>query len=210
MPSRNVLKLDIPESYYHVYARGNSRQKIFVNAQDYHQFTNLIARYLSKKPQRDRVGVPYPHLYGKLELLCYCLMPNHFHLLLYQQSEGAMSALMRSLMTSYSRYFNKKYHRSGGLFESRYKASIIDNQAYLEHISRYIHLNPKDWQTSPYSSIGQYLGGKPREEWLRPGRILELFESTAKYQEFVSDYKSHHDMLDTIKYELANDTTPYN
>src|SRR5690606_32052011 len=108
MPSRNVLKIDIPNTYYHVYARGHSRQNIFVDTADYDFFTKLIARYLSKEQQHDRVGVVYPHLHGKLELLSYCLMPNHFHLLFYQVEEGAMTLFMRGLMTSYSRYFNKK------------------------------------------------------------------------------------------------------
>ena len=69
-------------------------------------------------------------------------MPNHIHLLVYQHQPQAMAQFMRSVLTSYSRYFNKRYKRSGSLFESRYKASLISDDAYLEHISRYIHLNP--------------------------------------------------------------------
>jgi putative transposase len=208
MPSRNILKYDVANSYYHIYARGNNKQKIFIDNDDYVYFTKLLARYLSKSQRFNNLGVPYPHLYGKLELLCYCLMPNHFHLLCYQKTEKAMSTLMRGVMTSYSRYFNTKYNRTGSLFESRYKASHIDSQSYLDHISRYIHLNRKDWEETKYSSIGHYLGDK-RSEWVLPERIMQLFNSKTDYKNFLIDYQDHKEMLDIIKYELANNITPY-
>jgi putative transposase len=152
MPGRNVLKVDAAESFYHVYARGGSRGKIFPEAEDYEQFIVLLKRYLSAEEVRDAYGVSYPNFYNKIELLAYCLMPNHFHLLVYQHQQGSMPALMRCLLTSYSRYFNKKYHRSGPLFESRYKASMITDDAYYQHITRYIHLNPRQWRTHEWSS----------------------------------------------------------
>lgn len=206
MPSRNVLKFDIANSFYHVYARGNSRQNIYLDEQDYATFLNLLKRYLSKEQQFDNHGVPYPHLTNKVELLCFCLMPNHFHLLLYQKEEKAMQTLMRGVMTSYSRYFNKKYDRSGGLFESRYKASHIGQDSYLDHISRYIHLNPKEWRTYKYSSLPFYLGQK-KAEWLKQERILELFDNREGYATFVADYQDNKRMLDAIKHELANTIT---
>jgi putative transposase len=207
MPSRNVTKIDIADSFYHVYARGHSHREIFLDTEDYGTFLNLFKRYLSRKPQHNHLGVPYPHLVDQVELLCFCLMPNHFHLLLYQQPAGSMTALMRGVMTSYSRYFNKKYRCSGALFESRYKAALIMDQSYLEHISRYIHLNPENWQTFPYSSIEYYLG-KRRAEWLRPNRILELFKDVAEYRQFVGDYEDHKKSLDAINRDLADATIP--
>lgn len=207
MPSRNIDKIDVEDSYYHIYARGHSRSKIFLDQADYTTFINLFKRYLAKEQQRDSTGMPYPHLYGKLELLCFCLMQNHFHLLIYQRDAGAMQAFMRSVMTSYSRYFNKKYQRSGALFESRYKASLISDQTYLQHITRYIHLNRKQWEHSPHTSIDFYIGGS-RAEWVRPGRIMSLFASSVEYKEFVADYEANQRMLDELKYELANNITP--
>lgn len=204
MPSRNILKNDVEHSYYHVYVRGNNKQKIFIDEEDYAYFTKLLARYLSADQQFNRLGVPYAHLYGKLELLCYCLMSNHFHLLFYQVSERAMSTLMRGIMTSYSMYFNSKYQRKGPLYESRYKAASIDNQSYLDHISRYIHLNRKNWQDTKYSSIEYYLSPK-RAEWIKPERILQLFSSRQDYKNYLADYEDYKEMLDIIKYELAND-----
>lgn len=202
MPSRHVLKIDIAHSYYHVYARGHGRKKLFRDEEDFTVFINLFARYLSHSPARDRNGAPYPHLAGKVSLLCYCLMPNHFHLLLYQDVEGSMSGLMRGIMTSYSRYFNKKYNLSGALFESRYKASRISSDSYLMHISRYIHLNPRDWLAYPHSSIHAYFMGAP--EWLEPTRVIDLFGTLPVYADFLNDNAGYKASLEGIKDELAN------
>ncbi|HSX04966.1 MAG TPA: transposase [Candidatus Saccharimonadales bacterium] len=204
MPSRNVLKLDAPESFYHVYARGNSKGKIFALPADYAYFVALLQRYLSAEEVHDPYGVSYPNFYNKVELISYCLMPNHFHLLLYQHQAGAMASLMRSLLTSYSRYFNKQYHRSGSLFETRYKASLIADDAYLQHITRYIHLNPRQWRSYEHSSL-QYFLQQSSETWIRPKRILSMFNSSDEYLRFAEDYTSHKQMLDILKHELAND-----
>lgn len=198
-----MLKYDIAESFYHVYARGASRQKIFHHADDFAVFLNLFKRYLSQEPVTDSAKRPYPHLRNQIELLAYCLMGNHFHLLLYQVEEKAMSTLMRGVMTSYSRYFNQKYQRSGPLFESRYKASLITTDMYLQHISRYIHLNPKDWRAYPYSSVFSYLGQR-NEEWLQPQRVLELFTSREDYAQFMANYEDNKQALDELKHQLAN------
>jgi REP element-mobilizing transposase RayT len=204
MPSRNIIKQDVAESYYHLYARGANKQQIFAEPADYDYFLGLLARYLSDKPANSKEGVPYPHFAGALELLAFCLMGNHFHLLVYQESAGVMPQFMRSLMTSYSRYFNLKYKRTGSLFESRYKASRIDAQQYIEHISRYIHLNPRYWKNYPYSSLQFYVRGDNEPEWLRPGRILGMFETRRAYAEFIADYEDNKNMLEALKYELAN------
>lgn len=202
MPSRNVVKIDVPDSYYHVYARGHGKQKIFRDEEDFELFLSLFARHLSNEPVANASGRKYTHLQDDVSLLCYCLMGNHFHLLLHQRSIGAMSRLMRGIMTSYSMYFNKKYGSSGALFESRYKASRISSDPYLMHISRYIHLNPKDWMAYPYSSIHSYYLGAP--EWLRPMPVVELFGSLPKYADFLNDYADYKESLAIIEDELAN------
>lgn len=204
MPSRNVLKIDIPDSYYHIYARGASRQDIFLESSDYYVFLELFRRYLSNEEIKDSAGIPYVKLHDDIELLCYCLMSNHFHLLVYQINDGSMQRLMRGVMTAYSRYFNKKYKRSGSLFESRYKASRISSDEYLMHITRYIHLNPKKWRNYPYSSLGYYLQSHG-EDWINEKTILKLFTSRSAYADFVADYESVKESLDLIKYELANE-----
>jgi putative transposase len=204
MPSRNTRKLDVAGAYYHVYARGASKQDIFCEPSDYLYFLYLLERYLSDKQAFSKEGVPYKHFYGHLELLSYCLMPNHYHLQFYQVEEGAMSSMMKSLMTSYCRYFNLKYKRSGSLFEDRYKAAIITNEAHLEHISRYIHLNPRYWRKYEYSSLQYYRDGS-EPNWLNTSKVLDIGNvSRDGYINFVEDYEDNRNILSEIKHELAD------
>lgn len=202
MPVRNTVRLDVEDQYYHVYNRGLNLQPIFLDDTDKVFFLKLLTRYLSPRSHNHIEGTSYESYFGKLELNCYCLMGNHFHLLFYQIRQGALTEFMRALANSYVRYFNKKYERRGPLFESRYKASLIDSQVYLEHISRYIHLNPKNWRTYKYSSLEAYINGSS-QLWLQPDRILEVF-SGEDYLTFVSDYEDHKKMLEEIKIQLAD------
>jgi putative transposase len=190
MPSRNVTKFDLPDAFYHVYGRGKNKSAIFRDDQDSRVFLSLFKRYLSGRPHADPYGVAYPHLTGHIDLICYCLMANHFHLLVYQRHPGSMARLMRGVLTSYSRYFNTKYNYSGALLESRYKAALIGNEAYLRHITRYIHLSPHHWEVYEYSSLPFYLGAK-RAEWLKPESILALFKTPDDYATFLRDYADH-------------------
>jgi REP element-mobilizing transposase RayT len=203
MPRRNTARQDAPDSFYHVYARGNSRHRIFFDEQDYLYFFTLFARYLSPHEVKDPYGVSYPNFYNRVDLLAFCLMPNHFHLLVYQREPLGLTRLMQSIMTSYSRYFNKKYRRSGSVFESRFRASMITDDAYLLHITRYIHLNPRQWRDYEYSSLPYYLQ-RTEESWLRPKRMLELFDGPVAYEQFVADYEENKKMIDILKHELAN------
>jgi putative transposase len=210
MPGRNLTRLFVEESYYHIYNRGVNKRKIFLDKEDYTFFTGLFHRYIDQTPTNDSKGRPYRWLGDQVELLSYCLMPNHYHLLVYQEETRAISELLLSLGTAYTMYFNKKYNRRGPLFESAYRASLISSDTYLQHISRYIHLNPKQFRTWPYSSYSAYLaevipGGPPgiTPSWLHPDRILELFESNKEYKEFVNDYESLKREMDELKGELA-------
>ena len=109
MPSRNILKYDVAETYYHVYFRGGNKSRVFREDADYEKMLRLFSRYLSLREVKNSAGVSFPNYHYKLELATFCLMPNHVHLLLYQRQQGAMTEFMRSLLTSYSMYFNKKY-----------------------------------------------------------------------------------------------------
>jgi len=203
MPGRNIIKEYGADEYYHVYSRGVAKQKIFLDTQDYEVFLGLFKRYLSQEQSRSSRHGPYPHYGTRLKLVAYCLMPNHIHLLVYQTDETVIIEFMRSLMTSYSMYFNRKYKRVGPVFQSRYRASRISHSNYLEHISRYIHLNPRDWQNYPYSSL-KYFTGTAAAEWLQPADVLSIFASREKYLEFARDYEGHKDMLDELHWELAD------
>ena len=163
----------------------------------------LFSRYLSLKEAKNSAGISFPNYSNRLELLAFCLMPNHVHLFIYQHQQGVMTEFMRSVLTSYSMYFNKKYKRTGPLFESRYKASHITNDAYFQHISRYIHLNPRSWKTYEYSSLPYYLH-QVTDEWIVPRKIIDDFESPTEYLKFLEDYEEAKEMIDILKHELAS------
>jgi REP element-mobilizing transposase RayT len=203
MPGRNILKEDVAETYYHVYARGANKQKIFVDEADFVYFLSLLKRYLSHKNTKSLRGADYQKLYDDISLLAFCLMQNHFHLLLYQINEKAMTRLMRGVMSSYSAYFNKKYHRVGHLFESSYRASIISSETYMLHISRYIHMNPQDWLNYRYSSMTTYLG-KVNRDWVEKSRVLSMYTSADDYVQFIKDYETERTDLENLKKELAD------
>jgi len=204
MPSRNVVKVYAPQSYYHVYARGASKQKIFLDASDYHYFYKLLQRYLSAEPEVSKTGKVYPHFKNRITLLAFCLMTNHFHLLVYQEEAEDLQGFMKSVMTSYSRYFNLRYKRSGPVFESRYKAVRIDSDQYLHHISRYIHLNPRRWENYTNSSLKFYTQSNTAPAWLDTNPILSMFSSAEEYHTFMADYEAMRDMLAEIKHQLAD------
>lgn len=195
--------MDTPDSFYHVYFRGGNRSRIFREPADYEKMLKLFARYLSLAEMKNSAGLSFPNYAHKIELAAFCLMSNHVHLLLYQHQQGTMTEFMRSLLTSYSMYFNKKYKRTGPLYESRYRASLVDEDMYLQHISRYIHLNPRDWRHYEYSSLSYYLH-QISDEWIVPDRILTLFNDTQDYEQFVADYEEYKESLDILKHELAN------
>ncbi|OGL34592.1 hypothetical protein A3F65_00650 [Candidatus Saccharibacteria bacterium RIFCSPHIGHO2_12_FULL_47_16b] len=196
------MKIYVPESYYHVYNRGVNKRSIFIDDKDYAVFLNLFKRYLTDG-SLDRFKRHYINLSSEVKLLAFCLMPNHFHLLIYQNNASGMTNLLQRVLTSYSIYFNKKYRRVGPLFQDIYKASRISSDDYLQHISRYIHLNPKNWKNWEFSSLPFYLGTK-QAEWLNQKPILDLFKNEEEYLEFVTDYEDYRQSLEEIESELAD------
>lgn len=200
MPSKNTQRIyDIP-AYYHVYNRGVNKQHIFLDALDKAKFLSLLKRHLDPNDAAVRGdGARYDKY--DIELVAYCLMGNHFHLLLFQENDPqAITKLLRSVSTAYTMYFNLRYKRQGHLFQGVFKASRINDEAYLQHISRYIHLNPRTYKTYKWSSIGAYLGHWS-ETWLHPERILDM--SPAKYEAFLEDYETKKALLDEIRHELS-------
>lgn len=210
MPAKNILKIYAPDSYYHVYNRGVDKRTIFQDDLDYRTFLHLLKLYLSaeKKPDsaltRTDLVRPRPvqPINDEVKLVSYCLMPNHFHLLVKQRTETGMTKLLRRVATTYSVYFNTRYSRSGTLFQGRYRAVLVNSEEQLLHLSRYIHLNPAeltrtDLVNYAYSSYPYYLG-KKHADWLNLTPVLSYFHSAAKdinlkginsYRSFVEDYK---------------------
>lgn len=198
MPAKNATKIYIPDGYYHVYNRGAGKQPIFLDDQDRSYFLHLLARYLDPNHEERRGdGNSYPKY--EAELLCYCLMPNHFHLLFHLGDDvQAISGAMRSLITAYTMYFNLRHKRSGHLFQGVYKASHVNSDSYLLHISRYIHMNPTSYLAEPWSSIRYYLG-ETSPSWLHPQVITDLIPD---YETFLYDYEAYGHWLNSAKDEL--------
>jgi putative transposase len=173
--------------------------------EDYRYFLGLFDRHLGSKVTIYRYKES-PNYSKKLELIAYCLMPNHFHILIYQIEKDGMEKLMRSVGTAYTMYFNKKYKRVGSLFQDRYKAVMISDDSYYAHISRYIHLNPldinNDYKTYQYSSLNGWLNDSERPNWLKPDRVKCEFRNNKDYTEFLDSYKKVKDELDVIKKDL--------
>lgn len=204
MPSRNTIREFVPEQYYHVYNRGVEKRVIFLDEQDYTVFLGLLKKYLVGENHNKNNRHNFTPLTGKIELLAYNLLPNHFHLLFYQIHQDAITQLMRRISTGYVMYFNKRYLRVGGLFQGKFKASHINADDYLHHISRYIHQNAENYEFWPYSSLSYYQGRK-QAAWLNTAPILGLFNNNmSDYLEFVKDYEESKRELAHLKWQLAD------
>lgn len=198
MSKRNTMRSYEVPAYYHVYNRGANKGKIFLDSQDKAKFISLLARYLDPADESVRAdGVPYEK--SPVKLIAYCLMGNHFHLLLFQEQEADdIRKLMSSVLTSYSMYFNLRHRRSGRLFEGPYQAAYIDSEPYLAHITRYIHLNPRTYRTYRWSSLPEYLGNR-YTPWIDSGRVLDM--SPSAYADF-QDYEDRAAFLAAVKKAL--------
>jgi putative transposase len=180
-------KVYLPDTYYHIYSRGVNKDKIFLNESDKAVFISLLKRYLSPKPSTDNIRRLHKSYFGQVQLLTYALMPNHFHLLIHQQDREDMVHFMKSLMTSYSMYFNRRYKRVGPVFQSRYLAKKINGDDQLAIVSRYIHLNPSNWQNSTDSSIDFYSNTR-NADWLTPSPVLDKFANFEAYLNFLKTF----------------------
>ncbi len=143
----SIRKVDFSTGeYYHLYNRGNSKQKIFGDKEDHEHFIKLLYLCNSTRSITFRDVSMSTYDFDREETLVnigvYCLMPNHFHILAKEKSENGISKFMQKLSTAYSMYFNKKYKRTGGLFEGKFKSQHMNTDRYLKYIFSYIHLNP--------------------------------------------------------------------
>lgn len=176
----------VNNEYYHLFNRGNSKQKIFHDNEDYFRFMSLL--YACNSENNFKVFIltkeqsPYDFERGKqiVSIGSFCIMPNHFHILITQIEENGISKFMQKLTTAYAMYYNKKYKHTGGLFEGKFKSEHVGYDRYLKYLFSYIHLNPikliqKDWKeigiknkkealeymyNYQYSSYLDYLGTK--------------------------------------------------
>lgn len=181
-----------PLACHHIYNRGAGKRDIFLDDNDRLLFLLRLKEnlYPDSAIKHGRY-IPKILPANAFKLLCYCLMPNHIHLLIQQITALPTSALILKVFTSYSKYFNKKYDRIGPLFQDTYKASLISSDEYLRWISAYIHNNPKtagivkELDNYPWSSYLDYVG--TRKGILCQKRlILDQFASVNDYKNFVA------------------------
>ncbi len=165
----------VTEEYYHLYNRGNSKNIIFHDEQDHLYFINLLKIVNSKQKVKTGITKSVDQEERVISIGAYCLMPNHFHILVKQEKDKGVSIFMQKLLTGYVGYYNKKYKRTGSLFEGKFKPKYARVDTYLKYLFSYIHLNPlkivdKDWKQAklhdkhfsflvkyPYSSFNEYL-----------------------------------------------------
>jgi REP element-mobilizing transposase RayT len=175
MPRRKIAFA--PGSYYHVFNRVVVGEKLFTDHNSYVLFLKLTKGYAAKY---------------KVNVICYCLMPNHYHFLLKQISDTQISKFISVLLNSYVQKVNKFRDRKGPLFSGRFKDVLVDRDEYLIHLCRYIHLNPveaglvehlEEW---PYSNYLEWTGER-KGELVDPEFTGRYFKSQEEYRNFVLD-----------------------
>lgn len=203
MPARKVIFA--PNQFYHVYNRGSEKRIIFLSTRDYSKFLQRTKENAKK---------------FAIDILCYCLMPNHFHFLLKQNSNISTMSFMNALQLGYAKYFNTKYERIGPLFQGRFKAKIIETDEYLLQLSAYIHLNPiaeaansenpqdsgdliQKLRDFPHSSYREYLGVE-KPDISSPAFILDYFSKNNpnfSYRKFVENFSPDSEIITPLTLE---------
>ncbi|KKT78274.1 MAG: putative transposase [Candidatus Giovannonibacteria bacterium GW2011_GWB1_45_9b] len=207
----------ISGSFYHIYAHTVSDILLFQDNNDQKRFLNILflANSESSLPRLDRahdLNLVWDARDGKLNLgqplvqiIAFCLMPNHFHFLLGEGKDGNISKFMHKILVSFSKYTNLKYERRGHLFESNFHSKPLEDNNYLLRASCYIHLNPKDisnWNNQEenyfWSSYADYVKENRWGNLLSRDIIMSQFENDqSAYQKFVEETRPEVSDLDT-------------
>lgn len=205
---------------YHVFNRGIDRRPTFTTKREFQRAQQTLSFYkffklpmsLSKflrleTKKQDKVLDLLMQNKNLVEIFCYCLMPNHFHLLLRQEQDQGIAKFLSNLQNSYTRYFNIKHERDGSLLLDQFKAVRIETEEQLIHVSRYIHLNPHtgyvvktlgELENYPWSSFPDYLQGNSKIVNIE--FILNLFGSIREYKKFVFDQADYQRRLKEIEH----------
>ena len=209
----------VNDEYYHIYNRGVAKQPIFFSKRDYERFMLCLNFYrFQDLPSRLSKVLQLPYDLRKslldsiesnpkaVQIIAYCLMPNHFHLLIRQNVDHGISSYLRKISDSYTKYINTKSERVGPLFQGTFKAVHVSSDEQLMHLSRYIHLNPlvsfvvreEDFLNYSWSSLKNYLNKGSKLVDAEP--ISGYFSSPKKYLEFVMDRAEYGKELERIKH----------
>lgn len=218
MPYRKVIFAN--EQVYHILNRGVAQTPIFLKTREYQRFLDLLDFYRYERPplsfsHYSRLSSEEKNKFIKalrekeklVEIFAYCLMPNHFHLLLQQLQNDGILKVLSNLQDSYVRFFNLRNERKGPLFESVFKAIGIETDEQLLHVSRYIHLNPstsylttiQNLSVYPWSSFPEYL--EKRLPIITSAEIIiTLAGGKKQYEKFVFDQAEYQRDLEKIKH----------
>lgn len=196
--------------YYHIYNRGVDKRDIFTHRYDLERFFQSMGEFNTLNPigsiyenqfrkRKSNLNIRLGSLASKFSLksegelirfVCYCLNPNHFHFLLQQVAEHGIEKFMHRLGSGYTNYFNKRYNRTGALFQGQYKATHVNTDRYLLHVSVYVNLNNKVhkimnglWQ----SSWEEYIRKSDKSGFCAKDIILNQFQDTFTYQNFAEN-----------------------
>ncbi len=213
----------VESEFYHVYNRGTDKRTIFLESSDYKRFIELL--YIANTSAHINVRTlkryskdifTFDRIDTLVSIGAYCLMPNHFHLLLTTQTKDGISTFMNKVSTGYAMYFNKKYERSGTLFQGTFKSQHADSDEYLKYLYAYIHLNPvklidKDWKergskdaaksfdfaaSFQYSSLQDYLGStRPESLILDKQPFPEYFMTSEETKDDLFEWLTYQDFL---------------
>ncbi len=185
------LRIEFPGAFHHVMSRGNEKQDIYRTRQDRVKFLDYL----------ESATVRYAAV-----IHCYCLMDNHYHLLIETPS-GNLAQIMRHINGAYTSYFNTRHCRAGHLFQGRYRSVLVDVDAYCLALSRYIHRNPvrAEFSGSPadyeWSSYQAYLGGKVAPQWLQTGFLLALIGDGHGDRKSYREYVESDDVISDEQYD---------
>lgn len=217
----------IEGEHYHVYSRGVEKRKIFLNKKDYERFMALLYIMNQDVPFRmenflrnhknNLIDIFKEQREKKLvSVLGYCLMPNHFHIILYENIQGGISKFMKKLLTAYSMYFNTKYQRSGTLLTRPFRSQHICRESQYLYIFSYLHLNPlsiinKNWknddarnkkETEKFIKEYQFSSYQDFLENTRPESLILDFPMIPKYiKKMKLDLKTQEQIFHTNKAE---------
>lgn len=211
MPSRKVPFAN--GEFYHIFNRGVAKMPIFYNSFHYKHFLKTMLYYQIEGP-KPRLSLYNPTITSLasskkiVEIICYCLMPNHFHFLLKQNIDGGITEFISKLSNSYTKYLNIKEERVGPLFQGEFKSVHVETDEQLLHLSRYIHLNPlvgyktNDLELYLWSSYIEYVNSK--NNICIKDIILGQFKSPSDYKQYVLDQEDYARKLEQIKHLILD------
>lgn len=207
------------DGIYHVFNRGIERRPVFTSEKEYQRAVDLLQYYRYLKPPV-RFSYSKNKLYSErindqkllalsekaVDIIAYCLMPNHFHFLLRQKSSDGISKFLSNFTNAYVKYFNIKHGRTGPLFEGPFKAVYIESDEQLIHVSRYIHLNPVASSVIAEQSVDQYNWSSymvyinQDVSYIDTKTVLSFFKNRDEYKKFILDQVDQSKKLDVLKH----------